>query len=238
VSKAIGEDLVTRTLFLESRARTVYCGIDTDRFRMKSAGEKNRIREELRVPPEKKLVGMIARFDTWKGHLTFLRAAALLLKKNADLHFVIVGGLHNVEVIRPLRAHYDNVMETWKSLKLESHVTFISHRDDIPEILRSLDVFVCPSEREPIPLIMFEAMASGVPIVAADSGGIPEQIDDGKEGYLFRTEDATHLAETISKCLDLGSTGLAGTARRRVEEQFHVSRFVKEIQGEYEKMLE
>lgn len=236
-SRAIREDLLSRTLLLGGRTTTIYYGIDTDRFRAKTDGEPNRLRAELGIPPEKKLVGMVARFDTWKGHLTFLRAAAILLRADTNLHFVVVGGLHNAEVIRPLRAYYDNVMQTWKSLGLEQQVTFIAHRDDVPELLRSLDVFVCPSEREPIPLIVFEAMASGVPIVAADSGGIPEQIEDGKEGFIFRTNDPVHLAETITKCLEPGSDALAKAARRRVEEKFHVSRFVREMEGEYEKLL-
>ncbi len=236
-SKAIRENLLARTLFLGPKVGTVYYGIDTDRFRMKAAGEPNRLREELGLAPEKKLVGMIARVDTWKGHITFLEAAALLRKTNPDIHFVIVGGLHNVDVIRPLRAYYEKVLATWRKLELEPQVTFISHRNDVPELLRSLDVFVCPSEREPIPLIMFEAMASGCPIVAADSGGIPEQIDDSKEGYLFRTGDAAHLAARIEKCLGPGSDALAAAARRRVEEKFHVSRFVREMAGEYDSLL-
>jgi glycosyltransferase involved in cell wall biosynthesis len=236
-SKAIRVDLLSRTKFLAERTTTIYYGIDTDRFRTKTPGEPNRLREELRIPPGKKLVGMVARFDTWKGHLTFLHAAAILLKKDPNIHFVVVGGLHNVDVIRPLRAYYDNVMQTWKTLGLEKQMTFIAHRDDVPELLRSLDVFVCPSEREPIPLIMFEAMASGVPIVAADSGGIPEQIDDGREGYLFKTGDPAHLAETIEKCLRPGSEALAAAARKKVVEKFHVSRFVREMEQEYEHLL-
>jgi len=232
-SRAIRTDLLRRTAGLELKTVTIYYGIDLERFRPRQQGTVNILREEFGIPGEVKIVGMIARYDRWKGHFTFLEAAGRLFKTRRDVRFVIVGGLLNADILTPLRAYYDEVQRYRVTLGLEEGVVMIPHRDDIPAILTSLDVFVCPSVREPIPLIVFEAMASGVPVVAADSGGIPEQIDHGVDGYLFRTGDAGALAGAVGRCLDEPTGPMTKAAREKVEREFTLGRYVREIESIY-----
>lgn len=236
-SAAIKDDLLRRTLFLSNKTQVVYYGIDIERFRPLRDSDVNVFRRDVGISSSTKLVGMIARYDVWKGHKTFLEAAASVLKKRRDVKFVIVGGLLNAEIITPLKRYYESVMDYRKSLGLENDVLMLPHRDDIPEVLRGLDVFVCPSRREPIPLIVFEAMASGVPVIGADSGGIPEQIQHGTDGFLFRTDDALSLEETLMKVLSMNDelTTITSNARATVEQRFNVNRFVKEMEEVYER---
>jgi glycosyltransferase involved in cell wall biosynthesis len=239
-SQAIRNDLESRTMFLSGKTEVVYYGIDSSRFRPAVNGEANKLRNELSVERPAKLVGMIARYDVWKGHLTFLEAASIIRKSRSDVKFVIIGGLLNAEIITPLRQYYDSVQERRTSLGLDQDVIMISHRDDIPELLRGLDIFVCPSKREPIPLIVFEAMASGVPVVAADSGGIPEQISHEKDGFLFRTDDSASLSKAILTALDEknGNRAMVQAARTKIEQQFSVGRFVKDMEKVYGNVME
>jgi glycosyltransferase involved in cell wall biosynthesis len=238
-SQAIKSDLLRRTVILSRKTQVVYYGIDAEKFRPLNDRDANAFLQGLNLAPTTKLVGMIARYDVWKGHRTFLEAAASVLKKRSDVKFVIIGGLLNAEIITPLKRYYDSVLECWRSLELENDVLMLPHRDDVPEVLRGLDVFVCPSRREPIPLIIFEAMASGVPIVAADSGGIPEQIVHEQDGLLFRTDDAESLEQTIIRCLDHPerSRALAVSARKKIEERFTVDRFVREMEKVYKEII-
>ena len=238
-SQAIKNDLLQRTVFLSGKTQAIYYGIDVERFRPAMDGEANVLRREINLPASTKLVGMVARYDVWKGHAIFLEAAASVLKKRNDVKFVIVGGLLNAEIIMPLQEYYDSVMAKRRALKLENDVVIIPHRVDIPQVLRGLDVFVCPSKREPIPLIVFEAMASGVPVVAADSGGIPEQICHGTDGLLFRTDDAESLECAILQTLDdpEGNRTRTRSARKKIEGQFTVARFVREMEQMYEGVL-
>jgi glycosyltransferase involved in cell wall biosynthesis len=238
-SEAIRSDLLKRTMFLSRKTEVVYYGIDVERFRPAKKDDINAFRQELKLEPQTKLVGMVARYDVWKGHTIFLQAAASILQKRHDVKFVIVGGLLNAEIITPLKRYYDSVRECWRSLGLEHDVLMLPHRNDIAEVLRGLDVFVCPSRREPIPLIVFEAMASGVPVVAADSGGIPEQIVHEQDGLLFRTDDAESLEEAIVRCLDHPehSRAMTVSARKKIEARFTVNRFVREMEKEYEGVI-
>jgi glycosyltransferase involved in cell wall biosynthesis len=238
-SQAIRNDLLRRTVLLAGKTKVIYYGVDVRRFRPSTDGESSVLRRELRLSDSTKLVGMIARYDVWKGHSVFLKAAASVLKQRSDVKFVIVGGLLNAEIILPLQRYYDSVMAERRSLDLEKDVVMLPHRADIPEVLRALDVFVCPSKREPIPLIVFEAMASGVPVVAADSGGIPEQICPGTDGLLFRTDDAESLERAILQSLDdrEGNRVMTRSARTKVETQFTVARFVREMEQVYEGVM-
>lgn len=238
-SRAIRNDLLTRTIFLARKTQVIYYGVDPHMFHRSGSAEGNAVREELRIAPGTMLVGMIARFDVWKGHLTFLKAAALIRRQRPDVQFVIVGGLLNAEIITPLKKYYNDVMQCHRELDLGGTVQFLSHRNDIPEVLRGLDVFVCPSDREPIPFTVFEAMATGIPIVAADSGGIPEQINHDENGLLFATNDHVSLAAAILRLLDAPAERdrLGAAARRKVETDFSLTRFVSEMETVYEHAL-
>ena len=238
-SQAVRNDLVSRTLFLSNKIVQIYKAVDASVFRSRNDKNVNKFRKELEVTTNTKLIGMVARFDTWKGHKTFLEAASIMLSKRNDLKFVVVGGLLNVDVVPTLKDYYNEVMQYRRDLGLEDKVIFLSHRDDIPEVLCGLDVFVCPSFREPIPGVILEAMASNVPIVASDSGGNVEQITHGKDGFLFRTGDAFALVESIESCLESPDliSKLTAEARKRVENQFGLSRYGEEMSDLYQKVL-
>jgi glycosyltransferase involved in cell wall biosynthesis len=238
-SRAIREDLRDRTMFLGDRFGTIYYGFDTDVYRPLHAGEENLFRSRFGVPGGMRIVAMAGRFDTWKGHITFLNAAERILARRDDVRFFVIGGLFHDTVNPELRRYYDSVMECHRTLQLGEKLRFIPHQQDMPEILRGLDILVCPSHREPIPLILFEGMASGLPVIGADSGGIPEQIENEDSGLLFRTGNAADLAACIIRYLDSPEECCrAGIrARERVMQHFSLGRYVREIESTYLELL-
>jgi len=235
---AVQSDLQKRTLFLRQKIVQIYKAIDPMPFQRPSRDRIDTFRQQLGVVNGRKLVGMVGRFDTWKGHTTFLEAASYLSQMRKDLRFVIVGGLLNADVLPSLRRYYDKVIRLRRNLRLESAVPILPHRSDMPEVLRGLDVLVCPSIREPIPMIILEAMAAGVPVVASDSGGNVEQIDDGADGFLFRTGDKVSLARAVSRCLEASSIPhVTAQARKRLESQFGLSRYARAMEQLYEDVV-
>jgi glycosyltransferase involved in cell wall biosynthesis len=113
-------------------------------------------------------------------------------------------------------------------------------REDIPEILRSLDLFVLPSLREGISNTILEAMASGVPVVATRVGGNPELVAEGETGLLVPPEDPVAMAEAIRTYLDrpdlLKAHGQAG--RKRVEQNFSIEKMVNGYLAVYDSVLD
>ncbi len=239
-SFAIRKDLISRTVLLSRKFDTVYYGIDTSMFTPRVNGDVNSFRSSFNLEEGKQLVGMVARFDTWKGHKTFLSAVVSVLKQRSDVQFVVVGGLLNPASVPDLQLYYNDVMNYRKELGLEEKIPFIDHQSNMPEVLRGLDVLVCPSFREPIPMIVFEAMASGVPVIGADSGGIPEQIENGIDGYLFRTGDASSLEAAMIRCLDAKEerAKIAVVARAKMENKFSMQRYVNDMQNCYSRIVE
>ncbi len=227
-SKAVNNYLSANSMFLNDKTSVVYNGIDIATVAEKSCAE-NILRREFNISQDKKLLGMISRFDIWKGHKIFLKAASILQDKRNDLEFFIIGGYLNRSEVPSIQKYYDEVMGLYNELK--SKVRFVPHRDDIYGIMKDLDIFVCPSNSEPFGLVILEAMAAGVPVVAADSGGPLEIIENNKDGKFFKTDDAHSLAETIEYYLDNKNirNSILENARNKIQNDFNVRQYVNNM---------
>jgi glycosyltransferase involved in cell wall biosynthesis len=190
-SQRIAERLRIELGVPADRISCVPTGVDLDRFRPDVPGH---LRQEMGLGPEVALVGMISVLRSWKGHATFLDAAAQLLEyRQGQVHFVIAGDGPGREELTQQVAR-----APWRG-----NVTLLGHRDDVPNLLASLDVLVLPSfAHEGIPQIVLQAQAMGRPVVATTIGGIPEVIEDGVNGLLLPPRDPAMLAEKIAWMLD------------------------------------
>jgi glycosyltransferase involved in cell wall biosynthesis len=120
------------------------------------------------------------------------------------------------------------------------HLSWLpGERDDIPEILRGLDLFILPSLREGISNTILEAMASGLPVVATNVGGNPELVVEGETGMLVHPSDPVAMANAIRTYLDqpelLKAHGQAG--RKRVEQHFSMEKMVNGYLAVYDSVL-
>jgi glycosyltransferase involved in cell wall biosynthesis len=121
----------------------------------------------------------------------------------------------------------------------ESLVWFAGERNDIPELMRGLDLFVLPSLREGISNTILEAMASGLPVIATNVGGNPELVVDGETGMLVPPSDPIAMADAIHSYLKdpakLVRHGEAG--RKRAEEHFSIEKMVQGYLRVYDEVL-
>lgn len=179
-------------------ARVVELGIDLERFA--SAGAA--------LSHQGPVVGNVARLAEQKGHATLVDAVPLVLQRRPDALFVIVGE-------GELR---DDLEARVRGAGVERAVSFTGARGDVPELLKSFDVFAFPSLYEGLCLAVIEAQAAGVPVVATPVGGIRETVLDGVSGLLVPPGDPRALADAILRLLedrDLAAR-LAAEAARRV----------------------
>jgi glycosyltransferase involved in cell wall biosynthesis len=118
-------------------------------------------------------------------------------------------------------------------------VSWLGEREDVPELMRALDMLLLPSREEPFGRTLIEAMALGVPVLATDVGGPSEIIENGREGYLLsptEPEAWARAVRTIAESPELRrEMGLAG--RRRVEQAFTVERHVAAMLSVYQRAL-
>lgn len=138
------------------------------------------------------VVGAVARLCEEKGIGVFLEAIAGLVKGYPQVSFVVVGS-------GPLR---ERLRAQAKALRLDGRLHFLGARLDGPALVGGFDVLAVPSLTEGAPLVVMEAMAAGVPVVASAVGGIPELLGHGEAGVLVPAGDPRPLAEAISALLD------------------------------------
>jgi glycosyltransferase involved in cell wall biosynthesis len=116
---------------------------------------------------------------------------------------------------------------------------FLDDQTDIPALLPALDLLVAPSLWEGMPMVVLEAMAARLPVVATRVGGTPDVVADGETGLLVAPSDAMQLAQSIERLLvDPGLRQQMGRAgRARAEQNFSIEQNVAQTQALYERLV-
>lgn len=189
---------------------TLPTGIDVTRFHPQGLEAALPVNREAGAPP---VIGMVSVLRSWKGHAVFFDAIRRLRESGRDFQFVVVGGGAPVE----------NYTRIAREHGVEGQVTFIGHREDVPEVLRALDLLCIPSiKHEGVPQIGLQALACGTAVVGSDCGGIPEIIQERKTGRITPAGDSAALAARIAEAIDQpAETRRMIQAGRTMVEQHH-----------------
>jgi glycosyltransferase involved in cell wall biosynthesis len=169
-----------------NRIRVIPNGIDLSRFG-KDEVARREVRDELGLPRDAWVVGTVGRLWPEKGHPYLLKSLEPLL--SPSFHVVIAGD----------GPEADSTAALVRSLARPSSVHLLGPRHDIPRIFAALDTFVLSSMREGLPLVIPEAMASGLPVVSTAVGGIPQVVEEGRSGFLVDYGDEEAMRAAISK---------------------------------------
>ena len=207
----------------DDHVSTVPTGIDLARFA--PDGPKADLFEEGN-PDQYPVVGMVSVLRSWKGHSVFLEAAKLLKAQGVKARYVIVGE-------GPVR---ESVLQKISECNLSVETSLTGYREDIPEVLRALDVLAIPSTgHEGIPQIGLQALACGTSVVGSDAGGIPEIIQPGETGRIVKTSDAGQLADAIKNLLmdKEESLRMAANGRQLVEQSHGVGHMLNRLENIY-----
>lgn len=211
----------------------IHNGIDTTEFDRVAAGED--MRPSLGFSAEDVVVACIGRLVSWKGQHVFLDALAELAPRYPRLRGLIVGApeANSQDYAESLRRQVQH-------LGLERTVVFTGFRQDIPRLLRGVDVLVHSSiQPEPFGRVLIEGMAAGVVVIGTSSGAVPEIIEDRVTGLLIPPNDAQAMARAISSILDdpARAANMQAAARRAVEDHFSTRQYVQAVESVYEKVL-
>ncbi len=192
----------------------VHCGVDTESFPARRV--ESRAGRPLRILNVGRLVPV-------KGQSVLLEAVAKVRQRGLDVAVTIVGD-------GPLR---DSLRDAARHLGVENSVEFTGSvgQDDIAAHYRNADLFCLPSLREGVPVVLMEAMASGVPVIASGIMGIPELVEDGVTGLLVPPGRADALADAIVRLAgdDELYDRLVTDARGRIEAEFEMSGCARQL---------
>lgn len=173
----------------KSKVKVINNGVDIARFEVTS--NNSPIKNSLGLREDEKIIGTVGRLTEEKGHIYLFRAFERVNKELPNTRLLIVGD----------GPHLQDFKSQVTSLKLENKVIFTGTRNDIPEMLNIMDVFVLPSLNEGLPMALLEAMAAKSPVIATKVGAIPKVIENGKSGFLVEPGAVDALYQKITRIL-------------------------------------
>ena len=191
---AVSEDLrnyFVKEIGVQEKSITVIPnGTDTSRF---APGPRNQVLEYF-LPDQfdGKVLLSVGRLTEAKDQFTLLSAMEILKEQGRNVHLILIGdGEMREQLEREI-----------VQKKLTNCIHMTGSRSDVDQFLPGVDAFVLSSKREGFPMSILEAMAAGLPVIATKVGGIPEVIQDGKNGILVPSQDPASLANAICRVLD------------------------------------
>ncbi len=210
------------------RLTLIHTGIELEQYQPDISATG--MRGDLGFPEDQPLIGTIASLIPHKGQSDLLEAAALVIK-DRPANFLLAGGCHSTGR-KPLE-------EQAQRLGISSHIKLLRFRQDIPQLLAALDVFVLPSRQEGLGTAIIEALAMEKPVVATNIGGIPDLVKNEATGLLVPSHDPQSLAQAILRLLNdrqfARQLGQAG--RKWMEQEFTVDNMVNQTEAMYYKLL-
>ncbi|MFC4210400.1 glycosyltransferase family 4 protein [Pedobacter lithocola] len=198
---------------------TIHNGLDYSEYSIVQSS----IRKELNIQPHEILIGMVGRVNAWKGQKYFVELATILTKQFNNVKFLMAGDAYPGYEF--LQAELNNIIA---NSGLKHKVLNLGFRNDIPNILNGLDIFVLPSILpDPLPTVVLEAMASHKPVIATAHGGALEMVDNMNTGFLIPWNNAEDAAKCFSYLITDAPTRIkmGNNASKRVHELFSKERY-------------
>jgi glycosyltransferase involved in cell wall biosynthesis len=210
-------------------ARTVVVpnGIDARRF---ADARPSLLRAELGLQADQVLIGAVGNVRPSKAYDVLLHACAALARNGNERFVCVIAG-------QPTGVLYERLVALHAELELGDRVRFVGFRDDVPALMRSLDIYVSSSSVEGFSLTTIEAMASGVPVVATRSGGPQEIIEDGVDGLLVPVGAPERLADALRELIGDPERrrALATAARDAVTRRYTIDAKLDSYEALYER---
>lgn len=210
---------------------TIHNGVDTRSFAPSSVTRGER--EALGLAPSDLVVAVTGKVEPLKGQHLLIEALGALRERFPDLRALIAGEIVDA-------AYHRQCLRRAAALGVADRVRFLEHREDVAGLLRASDLFVSTSLREAFSRAIIEAMATGLPVVAADAGGAREAVIEGQTGFVVPADNPAALARKLAALA--ASPELRGrlgrAARQRALHCFDIRDNVARTCAVYEELLQ
>jgi glycosyltransferase involved in cell wall biosynthesis len=215
----------------QDKIRVIHNGVDTSKFQ--PAGDKRKAKEELGFNPDDVAVLSVGRLYARKGLFTLIESMPAVVRRFPRVKFIISGKGQSNEM-KKLVSHATR-------LGVRDHIVFTGYFPDrkLPRLYQAADVFAFSTFYENLPFAVLEALSTGLPVVTTRVGGIPEMIEDGKNGFLVQPFNSRELSDRVLYFLEHPSAAseMAFLARKIIEERFDWRLIVKKVLKVYDEAL-
>jgi glycosyltransferase involved in cell wall biosynthesis len=207
---------------------TILNAVDLAPFQARR-GNGASLRAAWELPPEAVVVGSVGRLGPLKNYANLIRWVGELTAAFPKVHLLLIGDGEERLALEALI----------KELHLGDRVRLLGHREDIPEMLGTMDIFAFPSLSEGLPRAVMEAMAAGLPCVVMDVGGNAEAVVDGHTGYVVPPGDGPGFKAALTRLLRDGELRkkLGAAGKKRAFTLFNPKRLAAEYEALYRSVL-
>ncbi len=190
---------------------------------------KQQMRDELNIPEDAFVIGIVARLSYEKGHRYLLEAIKELKYNYPDVMLLVIGNGQEEKKLKLFS----------KQFHLDGSVRFLGERSDVPRLLTLLDLFVLSSVKEPFGLVLLEAMVMKVPIICSDSGGPKEIIENEVNGLKVSPRNVKDLSAKITQYIENVDQyhHLVEKGYETVCQNFDLKKIVLKLERIYEQVL-
>ena len=185
------QDYIAYRVVPGAKLATIHSGVDIRPYVTPGAG-KSALKKRFGIDPAHTVVGTVGWLLPIKGPEVLLKSLGHIDARRKDVTLVYVGK----------GALEASLKSTSRQLGIEDRVKFLGWRDDIPFILQMFDIFALASLNEGMGRVLVEAMAAGLPVVASDTGGIPDLVSHNVNGLLFAPGNDVALADCLARLLE------------------------------------
>jgi len=208
----LAEQVKSMTTFPHERIQVIPSAMDLSKF--DAIPNQTEARKQLNLPQEKVILGLVGRFDPFKGHQLLLDAYEMLsdqLQNKVALAFLGEPTVPDVDNF------YDDLMSRIQEDTFQSTVHILPFRQDVETFYAAINCFVMASKAETFGMVTIESMATGTPVIGSNAGGTPELLGNGDRGILFESMNKASLARAIEQFVnahDLDSKQLKSYVRK------------------------
>ena len=215
-SKACNEDYAKWAGFSPKKVVHIPNAIDPEFLDYRMGNKPLRIRHELKLDEDAQILLGVFRLSQEKRPEDFLHVAARLLGQNSSLQIVLIGE----------GAMLNTIMQMGRDLSHPDRFHYLGCRNDVFQIMKQADLLLLTSAHEGMPNVILEAMAAALPVVATETGGVPDLVKDGKTGFICEVGD---LDDIKNKCHNILNNpalarNMANEAQYAASENYSINR--------------
>ena len=227
------EQRQTQQRFPNKRVIHLANGVDPDRF---ATGDRDSFRNTYHIPSDAYVIVTVGRIDPQKNQIFAINLLPELIKLNPNTHVVIIGPVTN-------ESYNKKLARKISEQGLEDRVTVIdglaAGSQELVDAFHGADIFLLPSIHEPFGIVILEAWAAGLPVVASRVGGIPSFVNNGDDGLLFEPNDEAGFIKAFKTILESPERAreLGAAGKLKAQDQYSWDRITQFLVDIYEEAI-
>ena len=217
----------------DHRLETVHCFTDLQRFTDTTERSKRRVLRQLRTSPDDFLIGVVGEVVKRKGHIYLIQALQEIAAAVPNFKLVLLGRFNREE------AYVKQMRRILLKSRLLGKVKWLGLRSNVQDFMAAFDLTIVPSIEEPLGLVALESLAAGTPVIASDTGGLPEIVEHQVSGLIVPPKHPASIAQAVielandpTRRIKMGQAG-----KSFVFERFDPQVLSQQVEAIYERVI-